>query len=205
MMTRGFLPLLTLIIAAGGAALAWETDGLRAFTTAGARQLAIERAPLSLPDVQLRDQNDHTFSLSAYRGKPVLVDFIYTRCPTICGVLGDDFAHVAELAGRGGQDASIDLLSISFDPQNDDREALKLYGERFGASAPHWRIASPADQRGLAALLQTFGVVVIPDGMGGFIHNSAIYVVDTRGRLVRILDPEGPPQLLAAALRAATP
>ena len=204
-MTRGFLPLLTLIIAAGGAVLAWETDGLRAFTTAGARQLAIERAPLSLPDVQLRDQNDHIFSLSAYRGKPVLVDFIYTRCPTICGMLGDDFAHVAELAGRGGQDAPIDLLSISFDPQNDDREALKLYGERFGASAPHWRIASPADQRGLAALLQTFGVVVIPDGMGGFIHNSAIYVVDARGRLVRILDPEAPPQLLAAALRAATP
>jgi protein SCO1/2 len=120
-------------------------------------------------------------------------------------VLGDDFAHVAELAGPDGQDASIDLLSISFDPQNDDREALRLYGERFGASAPRWRIASPADQRGLAALLQTFGVVVIPDGMGGFIHNSAIYVVDARGRLVRILDPEAPPQLLAAALRAATP
>jgi len=203
-MTRGFLPLLALIIAAGGAALAWETDGLRAFTTAGARQLEIERTPLSVPDVQLRDQNGHTFSLSTYR-KPVLVDFIYTRCPTICGVLGDDFAHVAELANIGGQDAPIDLLSISFDPQNDDREALKLYGERFGASARRWRIASPVDQRGLTALLRTFGVVVIPDGMGGFIHNSAIYVVDARGRLVRILDPEAPPQLLAAALRAATP
>jgi protein SCO1/2 len=53
--------------------------------------------------------------------------------------------------------------------------------------------------------MQSFGVVVIPDGMGGFIHNSAVYLVDARGRLARILDPDSPPQLLAAALRVSLP
>jgi len=52
----------------------------------------------------------------------------------------------------------------------------------------------------------SFGSVVIPDGMGGFVHNGAIYgaiyIVDGRGRLVRILDSDEPRQLVAAALDA---
>lgn len=204
MMTRGFLPLLAIVAATGIAALAWETDGFRVVTSAGARQLSIERTPRLLPDVRLVDQDGHAFSLSSYEGRPVLVDFIYTRCPTLCGVLGDDFHGVLQLMSAGAG-AQIDLISISFDPQNDDREALQLYGDRYGAKAPRWRIAAPADERSLAELLQGFGVVVIPDGMGGFIHNSAVYLVDARGRLARILDPDSPPQLLAAALRVSLP
>jgi protein SCO1/2 len=205
MMTRGFLPLLAIVAATGIAALAWETDGFRVVTSAGARQLSIERAPHLLPEVRLVDQDGHAFSLSSYEGRPVLVDFIYTRCPTLCGVLGDDFRGVLQLMGGAGAGARIDLLSISFDPQNDDREALRLYGDRYGAKAPRWRIAALADARGLAALMQSFGVVVIPDGMGGFIHNSAVYLVDARGRLARILDPDSPPQLFADALRVSAP
>lgn len=205
MITRGFLPLLAAVVAIGSAALAWETDGFRVVTSAGARQLEIERTPLPLPDVRLVDQDGHALSLSSYKGRPVLVDFIYTRCPTLCGVLGDDFHGVLQLMSGAAARAPIDLLSISFDPQNDDREALQLYGDRYGAKAPRWRIAAPADDRGLAALLQSFGVVVIPDGIGGFLHNSAVYLVDVQGRLARILDPDAPPQLLAQALRASAP
>jgi protein SCO1 len=47
--------------------------------------------------------------------------------------------------------------------------------------------------------------VAIPDGMGGFIHNSAVYLIDAQGRLVRMLDPDGPPQSIARSLRAAVP
>jgi protein SCO1 len=204
-MTRGFLPLLALVLAGGSAALAWETDNFRACTSTGAQQLDIERTPRPLPDVRLVDQDGNAFALSAYKGRTVLIDFIYTRCPTICGILGDDFARVTELGGGQIQSTPLDLLSISFDPQNDDREALKRYGERFGAVAPHWRIAATTDAKGLAALLKTFGIVVIPDGMGGFIHNGAVYVVDAQGRLARMLDTDSPPQLFAQALRAAVP
>jgi len=203
-MSRGFLPLLAFVVAAGTAALAWETEGFRVVTSAGARALEIERHPRPLPDVPLVDQDGHVFSLGAYRGRPVLVDFIYTRCPTICSVLGDDFQRALAQSGAESR-AQFNLLSISFDRENDDRTARKLYGERYGATAPRWRIAAPTDEAGLAALLQSFEVVVIPDGMGGFIHNSAVYLVDAKGRLARVLDPDGPPQLAAPALRAAVP
>jgi protein SCO1 len=207
-MTRGFPVLLALVLATGLAALHFETDGFRVVTSAGARQLSVERAPQILPDAHLVDQNGTPFTLGAYRGRAVLVDFIYTRCPTICGLLGDDFAHVLQSmqAGRSGASAGapIDLLSVSFDP-TDDQQALRLYGERFGAKAPHWRIAAPADAKIRAALLRAFGVVVIPDGMGGFIHNDAVYVIDAQGRLARILDRDAPAQLVAAVLEVAAP
>lgn len=201
-MTRGFPLLLALVLSMGMAALAFETDGFRVVTSAGARQLAVERAPQAVPDVRLTDQRGTVFSLGDYKGRPVLVDFIYTRCPTICGELGDDLAGVRKLAEGSGTAARVALLSISFDPKNDDREALQLYGERFGAKPPQWRIAAPVDAHSLDALLKSFDVVVIPDGMGGFIHNSAVYLVDAQGRLARILDPDAPRQLLVAALRA---
>jgi protein SCO1 len=207
-MTRGFPVLLTLVLATGLAALHFETDGFRVVTSAGARQLSVERAPQILPDARLVDQDGTPLTLGAYRGRAVLVDFIYTRCPTICGVLGDDFAHVLQSmqARRSGAGAGapIDLLSISFDP-TDNQEALRLYGERFGAKAPRWRIAAPADAKVRAALLRTFGVVVIPDGTGGFIHNDAVYVIDAQGRLARILERDAPAQLFADAVKGVAP
>jgi protein SCO1 len=202
-MTRGFPVLLAFALLIGIAALALETDGFRVVTSAGARQLAVERAPQMLPDAQLVDQDGTRFSLAAYKGRVLLVDFIYTRCPTICGALGENFAQVLQALDRTRTNTPVDLLSISFDRQNDNPAARRLYGARFGAKAPRWRIASPVDDRTLDRLLNSFGVVVIPDGTGSFVHNDAVYVVDTGGRLARILDAEAPAQLAAAALRAA--
>jgi protein SCO1/2 len=199
----GFFALLGIVLVAGTAALGWETEGFRIVTSDGARQLAVARRPVPLPDVPLIDQDGDRFRLSDYRGRKMLVNFIYTRCLRLCGVLGDDFHRVLEWAKSASEGREIDLLSISFDRENDDRAALASYGERFGATAPRWRVAAPADDRSLAVLLQSFGVVVIADDIGGFIHNGAVYFVDARGRLADILDPDAPPQRFAAALRGA--
>ncbi len=202
-MTRGFIPLLALVLAGGMAALSWATDGFRVVTSDGARQLAVERRPLPLPDIRLIDQDGHPFSFADYRGKTLLVDLIYTRCPTICGVLGENFRQVLEHSGANKAGRNFDLLSISFDPAHDDLQALKLYGERYGAVAPRWRIAVPSDRRGLDTLLRSFGAVVIPDGNGGFVHSSDVYLVDSAGRLARIFDADAPWSLSGAAIHEA--
>jgi protein SCO1 len=195
--TRGFAPLLAVVLAAGLGALSWATEDFRVVTSEGARRVAVEHRPIPLPDVRMIDQDGHSFSLAGYRGRPVLVDFIYTRCPTICGVRGDDFR--ALLSKRGPLAAGgIALLSIGFDLDNDDLKARQLYAERYSASAPRWRIGSPADRRSLATLLASFGEVVISDGFGGFVHSGALYLVDPRGRLARILDPEMPAAIASA-------
>jgi protein SCO1/2 len=170
-----------------GSAVLWQaTDGLQALTTESARRLAVERAPRTLHDPLLQDQFGRGFRLSDYRGRRLLVQFIFTRCATLCLALGDDFAA---------------LLSISFDPAYDGIEELAGYADRFGADGEGWRIARLVDAAELPQLLDDFGVVVIPDPDFGFQHNAAQHLVDPAGRLARIFDYSDP----QASLRALEP
>jgi protein SCO1/2 len=185
------------VAAMGVAALAVVTDGFRAATTDAARRLAVAARPRALPDVTLVDQTGATFRLSALQGRPVLVAFFYTNCPAICGLLAGQFqlALEAVLERPGGRE--IRLLSISLDTARDTVAALADYAERLGADGRAWRVARVADSTDLEALLDAFGVVVLPDGAGGFVHNAAIYRVDAEGRLVRVYDPDAADRAIA--------
>ncbi len=178
-----------LLFAAGVAVLALETDGFAAFTTETARRLAVARTPVPVPSVALRDSTGDRFFLPQ-PGRPMLVEFIYSSCPTLCVALGDSFARIQERIRRGGGEPLPQLLSVSFDPARDDQKALQAYAEAHGADPAHWRVAVPERANELRILLETFGVVVIPDGEGGFVHNAALHLVDAQGRLSAIFDPE---------------
>jgi protein SCO1/2 len=177
-------------VVAGVAALGAITDGFRVVTTEGARRLAVAERPRPLPDTTLVDQSGRAFRLSTLGGRPVLVDFFYTSCPAICGLLVLQFqALLDRLVERpGGRE--ILLLSVSFDPAHDTAAELADYAARVGADGEVWRLARVADPAELPALLDAFGVVVLPDGAGGFVHNAAFYLVDADGRLARIYDPD---------------
>ena len=180
----------------GGMTLWSGTDGLRAFTTEQARRLAVMESPRSLPDALLQDQDGRPLRLSDYRGRPLLVDFVYTQCRSICGALSASFKRLAEPAEREPS-AQYLLLSISFDPDRDTPSALSTYARRYGADAGVWRFARVRDARQLGGLLNAFGFVVIPDGSGEFQHNGAIHLVDRSGRLAGIFDYDAIPRVRA--------
>lgn len=193
------------LLLAGGGALAAATDGFRAFTTETARRVAVRRRPADLPAVALQSQSGARFALADLRGKWLLVDFIYTRCPTVCTVLGGDFARLErQLAGPIAQ-GRVRLLSISFDPTHDPPVRLAAYLDRFGGRSPAWQAARPLTADGLQRLTAAFGVTVIPDRLGGFTHNAAIHLVDPEGRLADIFDLGDPARISEAVLRSLDP
>lgn len=173
---------------AAGAALATSalaTDGFRVYTSEAARRLAIERAPRPLPPATLEDQHGRVVESASLIGRRHVVGFVYTRCPSVCRRVGSELAQlVTELP----PDADAGVLSVSFDPQRDDPHALAAWAAQHGADGERWRVVRPRQPAQLAAWLETFGIVVIPDGFGGFEHNAALHLLDERGRLVRILD-----------------
>lgn len=71
------------ILAAGLAVLSYATDGFRAFTTETARRIEVREHPRLVPDVLLQTANAQPLQFRALRGRWLLVDFIYTRCPTL--------------------------------------------------------------------------------------------------------------------------
>ena len=180
-------------VAAGAVALAFATRGFTAFTTETARRVAVSRHPVPVPGVVLENQAGTRFSLSALRGKWVIVDFVYTRCQDQCAVLDANFARLETMLARPIAADRLRLLSISFDPGRDTPTELAAYLARFGGRSPGWQIARPVDTADLVRLERAFGIAVIADDDGGYTHNSAILVVDPRERLIEILgwrDPE---------------
>lgn len=172
------------VAALGAAALWWGTDQGGALTSEAARRLDIAAAPRLLPDVTLHDQTGAEMALSVYRGAPLVLEFVYTTCPDICLTLGTAFEQLDAALPAGAR-----LVSISFDP-NDDTERLGWFADRHGAAPPRWRVAGVADPQARDALLDRAGVVVIPDGLGGFVHNAGLYLVDADGRLTAVFDPD---------------
>ncbi|MCF8179359.1 MAG: SCO family protein [Sulfuritalea sp.] len=181
-----------LVTVLGVAGLWQATDGLQAFTAEAARRAEILRNPRALPAAVLEDQNGRHFSLRDYQGRLLAVEFIYTRCSTICRTLGLAFKQIHNHVPQQALGDDFALLSISFDIDGDDTSRLKDYGEAYGADGEHWRIARVRSAAELGPLLAAFGIVVIPDQMGGFEHNAAIHLLGRDGRLALISDIDAP-------------
>jgi protein SCO1/2 len=185
-----------LVAAVGLLALGHATDGFRAFTSEQARRLEVLSRPKAPPRVVLEDQDARLFRLSDFRGRIVLVDFVYIQCRSLCRVAGAQvrgLAHSLEDEGLGDQTM---IVTISFDPARDTPEVLRAHARKLGADAAHWRVARPTDPAQVDALLDAFGIVAIPDGSGEFQHNGAVHLLDRAGRLAAIFDYEARDDIL---------
>jgi protein SCO1/2 len=173
---------------------AWLTHDFQVWTAEGARRLEVALQPVAVPAVAIDGPGLSGLTLSQLLadGQSVtLVDFIYTRCQTVCLAAGSVYQQMqATLQGVGQSAPSprVKLLSISFDGRHDNPLVLQEYAKRLGASPPVWRFVRVPDPKQSRRLLADFQVVVVPDGRGDFEHNAAILVVDQHGRLVRIFD-----------------
>src|SRR5581483_3730858 len=99
---------------------------------------AREFVPHPAPDFTLTDQDGRPFSLHSLRGKIVLLDFIFTRCPGPCPLLSLKFSQLQQKLGeRLGKDVM--LLSISIDPRHDTPAVLKDYAQRYSANLGGWK------------------------------------------------------------------
>jgi len=102
-----------------------------------------------VPDFKLRNQDGRAIHLSQYRGKTLLITFIYTRCPlpNFCPLVTRNFATInQQLSSDPALYAKTHLLSVSFDPEHDTPQRLRAYGATYiGSDAKgafkHWEFA----------------------------------------------------------------
>lgn len=193
------------LLTAGVWVLAGVTDGFRAFTTETARRIGVREHPPAVPPLPLQTADGGRTSFGALRGRWLLVDFIYTRCETYCSVQGGEFARLQRRLAGPIASGKVALLSVSFDPGHDEPAALADYQRRGGDLGAGWIAARPLDHADLAALMRVFGVIAVPDGQEGFVHNAAIAVVDPDSRLVAILNWDDPRAAARYVTRRLTP
>ena len=92
----------------------------------------------TIPDVKLVRADGRTVELSRELddGRPVVLDFIYTTCTSICPLTSQTFADLQRKLGA--QRDAVHLVSISIDPEQDTPARLHDYAEKFGAG-PAWQ------------------------------------------------------------------
>jgi protein SCO1 len=84
----------------------------------------------AVPDFSFTNQDGKRISLSQYRGKTLLVTFIYTRCPfpDFCPRMSSNFTEIYQQMATNPSLKNAHLLSISFDPEHDTPKVLRDYG-----------------------------------------------------------------------------
>ena len=193
------------LVAAFGWGLARWTHGFEVWTFEGRRALQAEAGALVAAPVALRGIDGAAPRLWRPDATPpaaYLVDFVYTRCPGVCRTLGSEYQQLQRRLDAEGA-SGVRLVSLSFDVEHDDPAALGAAAEALRADPARWTFAVPAGAEDARALLGSLGVVVVPDGTGGFVHNGSIHLLDARGRLRGLYESDQWEQALGAARRLA--
>ena len=111
-----------------------------------------------IPDVTLLNQDGKRVNLRALleSGKPVVVDFIFTTCTTICPVLSAGFISLQEGLGEGRKD--VQFVSITLDPEHDRPDKMKEYLTRYEAGEEWEFLTGSRDD--VATVLKAFDAFV---------------------------------------------
>lgn len=191
---------LLLVIILGTGALFAQTDGFTVLTTETARRADIVRQPRPIPDARLITAGPSTSLARLLQddGRIAVVNFIYTRCYSICLAMGNEFQRLQQRIQEQGLGDRLRILSLSFDPA-DTSDALARYANTMKADPAVWQFATLADASERKAVLDAFGIVVVPAPMGQYEHNAAFHLVGADGRLHRIVDLGNASALLPAA------
>ncbi len=142
-----------------------------------------EFIPYPAPDFTLTDQDGQPFSLQDLRGKTVLLDFIFTRCPGPCPLLSLKFSSVQQKLGdRLGKE--VFLLSVTIDPRHDTPEILKAYAQRYNANLAGWKFLT-GSTKDIILTASAFGADYEANEEGIVDHRLVTCVIDPQGTIVK--------------------
>jgi len=165
----------------------------------------------AVPDFKLRNQDGRAIDLDQFRGKTLLITFIYTRCPSpnFCPLVTHNFAVVdKQLAANPSLYAKTHLLCVSFDPEHDTPTRLRAYGVQYiGNDArdafAHWDFAVPS-QPELVEMATFFDVGITHGANDTITHTLSTTLIDARGKVAQFYPGnEWTPEQLVADVRKA--
>jgi protein SCO1/2 len=144
-----------------------------------------------VPDFKLLTQSDRTIHLSQFKGKVVLMTFIYTRCQLadFCPRMSHNFADIDKaLAADPALYNQTHLISVSFDPAYDTPKVLRSYGGAYTGNYTnekflHWDFAAPPEKE-LPAMTQFFNVGVTPGDSKSLTHSLSTVLIGKDGKIV---------------------
>jgi protein SCO1/2 len=136
-----------------------------------------------LPDVSLVDQHGSVVSLASLKGKPVLIDFIYTSCASTCPMLTAKMTAIAHALGPA-LGADVRLVSLTLDPEHDSAAELAKYAKSHDASENGWLFLTGPPEK-VDQVLALFKLRRMREGDGSITHSVSAFLLGPDGHQVR--------------------
>ncbi|MSU69240.1 MAG: redoxin domain-containing protein [Opitutaceae bacterium] len=140
-----------------------------------------------LPDFALYDQTGRVVQSRRFRGKQIMLNFIFTRCPasTMCPASTTKMIGAQKLARDAGI-PNIEFVSLTLDPAYDTPGVLRDYADRRGIETTNFSFLTGPDNA-IKDLLAQFGVIAEFDG-DLLKHSLATLLINAEGRIIHRAD-----------------
>ncbi len=141
----------------------------------------------TVPDFSLYDQTGRVVQSARFRGKQIMINFIFTRCPvaTMCPASTAKMMAVQQLARDAGV-TNLELISITLDPAYDTPGVLKEYAALRGIDTANFSFLT-GPETAIKDLLTQFGVIAQFQGEM-LQHTLTTLLVDARGKIAHRAD-----------------
>ncbi len=152
----------------------------------------------TVPAFALTDQTGAAFTDVALRGHVTIVNFVFTRCDTICPVSSMKMHRIQE---ETSDQPGLHLVSFSVDPEYDTPPRLSAYADRFGADASRWRFVTGAHEPVRKVVEDAMMISMDKDGRTmangapNIVHQPHFLLIDRDLRIVGLYDSTDPVRL----------
>jgi protein SCO1/2 len=150
----------------------------------GGKETYFQAIDKPAPDFTLRDADGRTYKLADFRGKVVVLHFIYTSCPDICPLHAERIAEIQKMVNQTPMKDRVQFITITTDPSRDTPDVLRAYGPAHGLDPVNWLfLTTTADQPEdtTRKLAEAFGHKFTKDAEGYQMHSIVTHVIDREG------------------------
>lgn len=150
------------------------------------------------PDFRLKDQYGNIISLAQFKGKPVVLTFLYTHCPDVCPLTAEKIHTTMQSLGSSTQKVAI--VAVSMDPKGDTATTTQNFASVHKLGNYFYYLIGTHNE--LAPVWASYSVDAQAATSSGVVnHSSAIYVIDKQGNERALLDNTFTPNELASDLK----
>lgn len=134
----------------------------------------------TIPDFALTTQDGALLKGKDLRGKIVVVDFFFTRCPGICPKMTSELTRLQDVFA---EDKDVKIVSFSVDPEHDLPDTLKAYSQKHNAKLGQWTFVTGSKDSIYALAQRGFFITAMEDRQRPleFIHSDKLVLVDKNG------------------------
>jgi protein SCO1/2 len=197
---RIVLALVVILVIAGGVALLTTGGTSKRPSVGGIQGVASSKYSGSLaspaapePPLSLRNYKGERVNITQYKGKAVLVTFLYTHCPDVCPIIASNLGVALNQMGSA-KASKVQVIAVSVDPRGDTPTAVATFLQRHGVAGRMQYLIGSAHE--LGRVWKAWGVGAEQDAEQPQLvnHSGLVYGISAQGKVTTLYAASFTPQ-----------